>query len=87
MGRQDGVKEIRHKEVCVLRSVLMHVYYSMYFYNLLLLVIYVLSLDKLGDLLTYLSLSMMRCISAKGLICMSDGRCLNWEVASQLGNY
>ena len=51
MGRQDGVKEIWHKEVCVLRIGLMHVSYSMYFYYLLLFVIHVLSLDKLGDLL------------------------------------
>ena len=65
MGRQDGVKEIRHKEVCVLRIGLMHVYHSMYFYYLLLFVSHVLSLDKLGDLLMYLSLSMMRCISAE----------------------
>ena len=65
MGYQDSVKGIRHKEVCVLRIGLMHVYYSMYFYYLLLFVIHVLSLDKLGDLLMYLSLSVMRCISAE----------------------
>ena len=65
MGRQDGVKGIRHKEVCILRIGLMHVYYLMYFYNLLLFVIHVLLLDKLGDLLMYLSLSVMRCISAE----------------------
>ena len=65
MGRQEGVKGIRHKEVCVLRIGLMHVYYSMYFYYLLLFVIYMLSLDKLRDLLMYLSLSVMRCISAE----------------------
>ena len=63
MGRQNAVKEIRHKAVCVLRIGLIHVYYSMYFYYLLLFVIHVLSLDKLGDLLVYLSLSVMRCIS------------------------
>ena len=51
MGRLDGVKGIRHKEVCVLRIGLMHVYYSMYFYYLLVFAIHVLSLDKLGDLL------------------------------------
>ena len=44
---------------------LMHVYYSMYFYYLLLFVIHVLSLDKLRDLLRYLSLSVMGCISAE----------------------
>ena len=65
MGRQDGVKGISHKEVCVLRIGLMHVYHSMYFHYLLLFVIYVLSLDKLGDLLMYLSLSVMCCISAE----------------------
>ena len=48
----------------VLRIGLMHVYYSMYFYYLLLFVIHVLSLDKLVDMLLYLSLSVMRCISA-----------------------
>ena len=65
MGSQDGVKGIRYKEVRVLRIGLMHVYYSMYFYNLLLFVIHVLLLDKLGDLLMYLSLSVIRCISAE----------------------
>ena len=65
MRRQDGVKRIRHKEVSVLRTGLMHVYYSMYFYYLLLFVIHVLSLDKLEDLLMYLSLNVMRCISAE----------------------
>ena len=65
MGHQDGVKGIRYKEVCGLRIGLMHVYHSMYFYYLLLFVIYVLPLDKLGDLLMYLSLSVMHCISAE----------------------
>ena len=65
MGRQDGVKGIRHKEVCVFKIGHMHVYYSMYFYYLLLFVIHVLSLDKLRDLLMYLSLSMMRGISGE----------------------
>ena len=67
MGRQDGVKGIRHKEVCVLRIGLMHVYHSMYFHYLLLLVIHVILLDKLEDLLMYLSLSAIRCISAEPL--------------------
>ena len=65
MGCLDGVKGIRHKEVYILRIGLMHVYYSMYFYYLLLFVIHVLSIDKLGELLTYLSLSVIRCISAE----------------------
>ena len=74
MGRQDGVKVIRHKEVCVLRIGLMHVYYSMYFYYLLWFVIQMLLLDKLGDLLMYLSLSVMRCISVELLyICQTVG--------------
>ena len=74
MGRQDGVKGIRHKEVYVFRIGLMHVYYSMYFYYLLLFIIYELSLGKLGDLLMYLSLSVMRCISADLLyICQTVG--------------
>ena len=65
MGRQDCVKRIRHEEVCVLRIGLMHVYHSMYFHYLLLFVIHVLLLDKLRDLLIYLSLSVIRCISAE----------------------
>ena len=65
MGRLDVVKRIWHKEVCVLRIGLMHVYYSMYFYYLLLFVIHVLPLDKLGDLLMYLSLTVLCCISAE----------------------
>ena len=65
MGHQDGVKGIRHKEVCVLRIGHMHVYHSMYFHYLLLFVLYVLLLDKLGDLLMYLSLSVIRRISAE----------------------
>ena len=74
MGRQDGVKEMRHKEACVLRIGLMHVYYSMYFYYLLSFVIHILSLDKLGDLLMYLSLSVIRCISAELLyVCQTIG--------------
>ena len=65
MGHQDGVTRIRHKELCVLRISLMHVYYAMYFYYLLLFVIHVLSLDELEDLRMYLSLSVIYCISAK----------------------
>ena len=65
MEHPDGVKGIRHKEVCVLRIGLMHVYNSIYFYCLPLFVIHLLLLDNLGDLLMYLSLSVMRCISAE----------------------
>ena len=74
MGRQEGVKGIRHKEVCVLGIGLMHVYHSMYFHYLLLLVIHVILLDTLGDLLMYLSLSAIRCISAEPLyVCQTVG--------------
>ena len=65
MGRQDSVKGIRYKEECVLRIGLIRVYDSMDFYYLLLFLIHVLSLDKLEDLLMYLSLSMTHCISAE----------------------
>ena len=65
MGRQADVKGIRHKEVCVLRIGFMQVYHSMYFLYLLLFVMRMLLLDKLGDLLMYLSLSVMRCISTE----------------------
>ena len=65
MGRQDNVKGIRHMKVCVLRIGLIHVYYSMYFYYLLLFLIHVLSLDKLGDLLLHLSLRMILYILAE----------------------
>ena len=74
MGCQDGVKEITHKEVYVHRIGLMHVYHSMYFYYLLLFVIHVLSVDKLGDLLMHLSLSVIRYISAKlSYVCQTVG--------------
>ena len=65
MGYWDSVKEIRHEEVCVLRIGLMDGYYSMYFYYLLLCAIYVLSMHQLADLLMYLSLSVIHCISAE----------------------
>ena len=74
MGHQDDVKRIRHKEVCVLRIGLMHVFHSMYFYYLLLFVIDVLSLNKLGDLVIHLSLCIMRCISAELFhVCQTAG--------------
>ena len=65
IGHQDAVKGIRHKEVCVHRIGLMHVYHSMYFHYLLSFVIHVLSLYKLRDLLMYLSLSVIRSITAE----------------------
>ena len=65
MGRQDGVKGIRHKKVCVLRIGLMYVYHAMYFHYLPWFVIHVSLLDKLGNLLMYLSLSVIRRISAE----------------------
>ena len=74
MGCQGGIKGIGHKKVCVLRIGLMHVYYSIYFHYLLFFVIHVLSLDKLGDLLMYLSLSAMGCISAElPYVCQTVG--------------
>ena len=79
-----GVKEIKHKELFVLRIYLIHVYYLMYFYYLSLFVIQVLSLDKLADLLVYLSLSIIHCISTELLyVCLTVGvwigkRLSNW---------
>ena len=52
MGHQDAVKGIRHEEVYVLRIGLMHVYYLMYFYYLLLFVNH------------WISLGIYSCISA-----------------------
>ena len=45
MERQDSIEGIRHQEVYVLSIGLMYVYYSIYFYYLLLFVIHVLLLD------------------------------------------
>ena len=74
MGRQDGVKGIVYKEVYVLRIGLMHVYDSIYFYYLLLFVTYVLLLDKIGDQLMHLSLTVMRCIFVELLyVCQTVG--------------
>ena len=74
MTSQDGVEGIRHKEVYVLRIGLMHIYYSIQFYYLLFFVIHLLFLNKLGDLLMYLSLSVMRCISAElSYVCQTVG--------------
>ena len=87
MGRQDAVTKIRHKEVCVLRIGLMHVYYSIYFHYLLLFVIHILLLDKLGDLLMYLSLSVMHGILAElPYACQTVGIYIG-KIASQLDNY
>ena len=65
MGRQDGINRIRHKEVCIFIVALMHVYYCMYFYYLLLFVLRVLLLDKLVDLPLHLSLSVIRCLAVE----------------------
>ena len=74
MSGQDGVKGIRYKEVYVLRIGLIHVYYSIYFYYLLFFVTHMLLLNKLVDLLLYLSPSMMCCISAELLyVCQTVG--------------
>ena len=73
-GVRIGVKGIRHKEVSVLRIGLMHVYYSIYLYYLLLFVTHVLSLDKLVDLLMYLSPSVIHCISVElSYVCQTAG--------------
>ena len=74
MGHPNGVKGISHQEVYVLRIGLMHVYHSMYFYYRLLFIIHVLSLDKLRDLLMYLSLRVTRRISAElSYVCQTVG--------------
>ena len=65
MGHYDRVKGIRYKQVYILIIGLIHIYCLMYFYYLPLFVIYVLLLDKLRDLLLYLSPSMMRCASTE----------------------
>ena len=74
MGYQDGVKGIRHEEVCVVRIGPMHVYCWMYIYYLLFFLVHVLSLDNLWDLLMYLNLSVMRYISAElSYVCQTVG--------------
>ena len=65
MGLQAGITGIRHEEVCVFMIGLMYVYYSMYFYDLLLFVVHLLLLDKLRALLMYLGLNVMCLISAE----------------------
>ena len=84
MGRRDGVKGIRHKEVCGRRIGLMYVHYSMYFYYLLLFVIHVLSLDKFGDLLMYLSLSVIRYTSAElSYACQTAGVWIGKQLSNE----
>ena len=74
MGRHDGINQIRDKEMCICPIGLMHIYYSMCFYYLLLLVIHLLSSDNLGDVLMYLSLHVIRCISVGHLyVCQTVG--------------
>ena len=74
MGHQDCVKGMAPKEVSVFRISLLQVYHWMYFYYLHLFVIHVLLLDKLRDLLMYLSLSVIRCLSAELLhVCQTLG--------------
>ena len=64
-------------EVGFLRIGIRHAYYSIYFYYLILFLIHVLSLDKLVDLLMYVSMNMMRCISAELLyVCHTVGICI-----------
>ena len=77
MGHQDNIQGIRYKEVCVFRIGRICVYYSIYLYYILFLVIHVLSLQKLKDLLLYLILSVMHCISAELLcVCQPVGVCI-----------
>ena len=87
MEHQDDMKGIRHKDVCVLRIGHMHVYNSMYLYYLLLFVTHVLLLDALEDLLMYLSLSAMCCISAElSYVCQTVGIWIG-KWLPKLGNY
>ena len=63
--------------MCVLRIGLMHLSYCIYFYYLLLFITHVLLLAKLGDLLMYLSLSVIRSILAELLyVCQTVGVCI-----------
>ena len=65
MGHQDGVKVVSHKKVSVLRIGLIHGYYLIHCYYHLLFVIFVLSFNNLDNLLLYLCLMVMHCISAE----------------------
>ena len=77
MGCRDAVKRMRHKQVCVFRISLIHVYYSIYSYYLQLFVIHVLLLDTHVDIQMYISLSIMCCISAeRKYVCQTVGVCI-----------
>ena len=65
IGCPDGVNSIRHTEVSILCIGLTHVYYLSYFSYLQLLIIHIVTLDKLRDLLLYFSLCVMCCILAE----------------------
>ena len=65
MTLQDGVKGTRDKKVCVFAIGVLYFYYSIYLTCVLWFIMYFLSLDKLADLLIYLSLHMMSSISVK----------------------
>ena len=54
MRNQDSINRIRHKKMYVISIGFMYVHYVMYFYYLLF-VIQVLSLNKLGNLIVYVS--------------------------------
>ena len=66
-GVKMALKGLGIRKCVSSRISLMYVYHSMYFHYLLLFVIHVLLLDKLGNLLMYLSLSVTSCISAEPL--------------------
>ena len=71
----------------------MHVYYLMYFYYLVMFVIHMLSLDKLGDLLMYLSLSIICCISTQLFYACQTVRVLigkwlsDWTTTDNIASY
>ena len=62
---QDTIKGIRQVEVCILRIGLMHVYYTIDFYYLLLFAITVVLLHGLGFSLCMSAWNMMHYILAK----------------------
>ena len=63
----DSIKSIRYKELYLLKIGLIYVYYLIAFHYVLLFVMYILSLDHLVNLLLFLSLRMIYCISAEHL--------------------
>ena len=79
--------------MCVLRIGLKHVYYSIYFYYLLIFIIHVLSLDKLEDLLIYLNLSVIHCILAELFhVCQTIGVLIgnwlpDWATTDDIASY